>query len=281
MPTVKAKAKAEPDEQASTEINTSDRVENRAENKTDKKDASGLLPLTSSTWNPELEDHQIEYLDDYFETMRHNPAATATLICKGHQCEIYKHCPLAQASVNLPVGHPCPVERKLVEQWTTDLMNELGIEPDAHVDRAQVSEIVRSRLFSKRSQEILANHTALVDSYKGVDQEGNPLWESKLNPILPFFEKNTKMSEKILDSLIATRESKSRDKSRVTVTGADIVSGLMSRMRELEQQKPRAVENLQGNIHEEQQKRLDIVDAQWEPLEPLEETVDEEERGPV
>lgn len=217
-------------------------------------------------YSPELSDDDILYLNDYFTTMRHNPSATSTLICKGTQCEVYKHCPLAQLRKQLPISQPCPVERQLIEIWTRDLMQELDVDLDAHVDRAQVAELVRNRLMIKRTQEILADSTAIVESFKGFDPEGNPLVEPKLHPLLPVFEKTSKISEKIMDSLIATREAKSRDKSREVTTAANFAAQIMHKMQNIEMGEPRHLTDARGNLKEEEQKRIEVVDVSFEPV---------------
>lgn len=202
--------------------------------------------LVADDYDPELTEGDTVFIGDYFGHMRHSPVHTAALICKGRQCEIAKHCPLYQLKKKLPEGRPCPVERELVRIWTIDLMQELRVEEDAHVDRSQIAQLVHSRLTMKRTQEVLADTPSLMESFKGMTEDGVPIMEPKLNPLLAVFDKHFKISDQILNSLIATREAKAKDKSRESMTMAQLTANVVARAREIKASDPKYIEVVSG-----------------------------------
>lgn len=213
-----------------------------------------LLPK----YTEEFSEEEVEYISSYMEKMRSSPVTSAALICKGKKCEILAHCPLHQLGKNLPVGKPCPVEDQLINQWTQDLIDELGVEHDAWVDQAQVSELVRARLLTKRASEVLANEEMVVDSYRGQDESGTPIYDRITHPLLALFKDTNKISADLHKSLIASREAKSQDKSRKIMSYTDLISAVQRKLSESkssEQGVDVLVEEARGNLEVEARKK--------------------------
>jgi hypothetical protein len=173
-------------------------------------------------------------IDDYMHRMRYSPTAESFLVCRGAGCEVAHACPLKKARIPFPEGKQCPVERKLVEVWTLDLMRELEVEDTAYVDKAQIATVVHSQLLTKRSQEIIANSTSLVEAFRGFAPSGEVITELKVHPMLFMFDKYAKTREDALSSLIATREAKSKDRSRESASAAQLVSAVMGKVKAIE-----------------------------------------------
>lgn len=202
-----------------------------------KKQEPELNPVElvkTNDYDPALTPAESNILSGYFTGMRDTSAKTAPLICKGEDCEVYRSCPLAQMKKKLPLQKVCPVEKALVDIWTQDLMNELEIEPGEHVDKAQISDVVRARLFNKRAQEILANSKSIIMAFRGMTEEGQPILEPKLHPMMYSFDRNAKIIQDNLSALLATRDAKSKDKSRSNTSPAVIVAQVMHKMQNLE-----------------------------------------------
>lgn len=189
--------------------------------------------ISTPDYDPALNEAERVALAKYFNGMRDTPAQTAPLICKGEDCEVYRSCPLAQMKKRLPLHKPCPVERTLVEIWTRDLIRELDIGPDEHVDLSQVSELVRARLFNKRAQEVLANSKSVIMAFRGLTEDGQPILEPRLHPIMYAFDRNSKIIQENLEALVATRDAKSKDKSRQVATPAAIAAMLMNKVNSM------------------------------------------------
>ena len=180
---------------------------------------------------------QTKRLVAYLNTLKHGFSATAPLICIGEQCPYSKKCPLG-ANNSYPIGHECPIEGTLIEMWHNDYVRELGIDPTSKVDGALVGDLVLWEILEKRATEELANNPATIQkNVIGLTQteEGmKPVYRDELNPIMGFLEKAQRQKGKILNSLIATREAKSKDVNRVMADPSTYASKLLEKARELQ-----------------------------------------------
>lgn len=213
--------------------------------------------MITKDWTEE----EVQYLDDYFKRVRKSAAHNVVLMCKGHNCEIAHKCPLIALGKKTPVGSPCPIETHAVEQMTKELVDDLGINPDNAVDMAQVGEIVRFALLEMRADIVFANSTVMTERVAGFDADGAPIFQDQLNPIFSLYEKTSKAKEKLRASLIATREAKSKDKSRESMSMAQLIETVMSKAAEHKRALPQTtVKALTGPVSEK------AIDVDWEEI---------------
>lgn len=206
-------------------------------------------------YSPTFSAEDKQFLDAWMKRMRHTHVATAPLLCRGKECPIIHTCPLHRLNKALPIGKTCPVEQGLLDMWEKDLTSELGIQETDYVDQAQVAEYLELRLLTKRAREGLATQDLLIDAIRGVDKEtGEVLIEKKLNPLLTLFERLAKAKDRILETLIATRDAKSKDKSRKSVSAADVAAALFHQVQLVKS--------------EEEARRITAVDVDYIDLDP-------------
>ena len=161
-----------------------------------------------------LEDNEKAVIRDYFTKMRYGPIISDALICKGQACEFYVKCPLGQIGKLPPPNSPCPVELALAQQWCEDLANELEVDSASIIDNAQIQSIVSNNIFIKRAKEILAQSSPVIKVFKAIALDGTPLFEPRLHPLIYALREIHTMNDRDLNSLIATREAKSKADQR-------------------------------------------------------------------
>ena len=66
----------------------------------------------------------------------------------------------------------------------------------------------------------------------GFDDEGEPLVKEMMNPAILMLEKAGKMSQKLLEALIATREAKAKDKTRKQTSMSEISARVAKKIAE-------------------------------------------------
>jgi hypothetical protein len=181
---------------------------------------------------------QIKRLVLYLNTLKHGCSATAPMICLGEQCPYAKKCPLG-ANNSYPIGKECPIEGTIIEMWTNDYIRELGIDPASKVDGALVGDLVFWEVLEKRATEELAqNPNILQKTVAGftTDTQGKqvPVYKDEMNQIVNFLEKAQRQKLKIMNSLIATREAKSKDVNRIMADPSTYASKLLEKARELQ-----------------------------------------------
>ena len=172
----------------------------------------------------------------YINTLKHGFSAMVPIICTGEQCPYAKKCPLGSNN-NYPIGKDCPIEGTLLEMWYTDYVKELGVDPDSKVDGALVGDLVFWEILEKRATEELANKPQIIQkNFAGFQQtsEGaTPVYKDEMNQIVNFLEKAQRQKLKIMNALIATREAKAKDASRIIADPSTYASKLLEKAREL------------------------------------------------
>jgi len=154
----------------------------------------------------------------YLNKLKTGFQAAIPIICIGEQCPFAKKCPLGDNN-NYPMGHDCPIEDAMREIWYNDYARDLEVKKGSRVDESLVHDLVLWEMLSKRAAEELSSDPRIVKrSVAGFQQTRDgmqPIYKDELNQRLAFLEKAQKNKMKILDSLIATREAKSKDTSRI------------------------------------------------------------------
>lgn len=180
---------------------------------------------------------EVKRLILYINTMKHGFSASVPMICTGEQCPYAKKCPLGSNN-NYPIGKDCPVEGTLLEMWHNDYVKELGVDPDSKVDGALVGDLVFWEILEKRASEELAKKPEIIQkNFAGFQQTGNgeatPVYRDEMNQIINFLEKAQRQKLKIMNALIATREAKAKDASRIIADPSTYASKLLEKAREL------------------------------------------------
>jgi len=179
----------------------------------------------------QVPEEEREFFTLYLERLRFGPMATSTIDCTAGECKFWQKCPYNLRNLEPPLGGECPVEAFLIKLWSSDLADELAIDGKSGIDLSLVQKVAKSRLFSKRAEEILAQDGFIMRSYRGVDTQGNALFEYKLHPLINLIEKSFKMEDTILKRLIATRESKHNAQLTGVRTLADMMSQLNAKVK--------------------------------------------------
>jgi len=179
----------------------------------------------------------------YLNTLKTGFQASMPMICLGEQCPYAKKCPLGENN-NYPMGSDCPMETYLREQWFDDYVKDLEIPEDSKVDASLVQDLVLWDMLSKRAVEELAVDPKIVKKSVAGFQQTNegmkPIYKEEVNQRLTFLEKAQRQKMKIMDSLIATREAKSKDTSRILHDPSTYAAKLLDKARELRERAAKA-----------------------------------------
>jgi len=198
---------------------------------------------------------EIKRLIVYMNTMKHGFSAAVPVICTGEQCPYKDKCPLGMNN-NYPFGKECPIESTLIDIWYQDYVKALDVNPDNKVDTSLVGDIVFWDILEKRATEELAKKPEILRKNVAGFQETKdglkPIYKEEMNQIINFLEKAQRQKLKIMDALIATREAKSKDISRVVADPSTYASKLLDRARELTK-KAEEMGVIEGEVIEEKE----------------------------
>jgi len=142
--------------------------------------------------------------------------------------------------------HNCPVEATLLHRDLDAYMRELDISEDNVVDVAILKEYLMWNLFAKRAREEMALDPQIVRrNFITLDKDGEPIFQEQLHPAFTMLEKQSRTKQKLLESLIATREAKAKDVNSKTKNFADLARVFRERVEEkLEEKRLKQVDNL-------------------------------------
>lgn len=174
----------------------------------------------------------------YLNTLRTGFQAAIPIICLGEECPYAKKCPLGDNN-NYPRGHECPIETTLKMMWFSDYAKNLDIKPGDKVDESLVHDLVLWEMLAKRAVEELAQDPKIVKkAVAGFSQTSTgqmPVYKDEINQRLVFLERAQRQKIKIMDSLVATREAKSKDTSRMIHDPSTYAAKLLEKARQLQE----------------------------------------------
>jgi len=183
---------------------------------------------------PELSTEQVQWLDQWFSRNSLSAASSAPLICT-EGCNYRQSCPISLLQTPLPIGRECPIERTLLREYANKMQQALDIDGDdpwslSLVEYASLWKVIMRRALMETSRDKL-----VVESYRGVDKEGNALFESKIHPAILLAERVNKILHDIGEDLIATRKAKAKLDKEGSSEGPDAaLARIKARMKEAE-----------------------------------------------
>jgi hypothetical protein len=179
---------------------------------------------------------EVKKLVLYVNTLKHGFSASVPLICTGEKCPYASKCPLGENN-NYPIGKECPIESTLTDIWYSDYIKDLEVDPDNRVDTALVGDVVFWEILEKRAAEELAKKPEIirrnVAGFQDTKDGVKPIYREEMNQIINFLEKAQKQKLKVLNALIATREAKAKDVSRIISDPSTYASKLLDKAKEL------------------------------------------------
>lgn len=170
-----------------------------------------LKETYDDTTLPELSPKAIEKIRKYILKISYGSSSWISLICTGENC-VYRHaCVLLKPEVELeaPIGKECPFERFLAKKWFKEYTTSVKIDENDRVEVSQVNDLVEIELIKSRINAMLASEGLIVDVTIGTDPNtGDIITTKSKHQAIEIKDICDRRKDKILKSLVATRESK-------------------------------------------------------------------------
>ena len=182
---------------------------------------------------------EVERLKKEISTMLYfGPNASLPMICSGPKCPVAKSCYLEEIG-KAPIGCRCPLELAMMNKWKDDYLTTLGASWEDKIERQAIMDLVETEIFRARANGIIATEGFILENVIGVNSEtGEPIYTKQKHIALGVADQMSKRQERILKSLVATREMKEKlGKNKVDPTKKE--SELLERIR-----KARARDNI-------------------------------------
>lgn len=177
-------------------------------------DIKELAPLTEHMSDERkketlLSPIQVERLKRELTTQAYfGSAASLPMVCKGPQCPLAKTCMLEQVG-KAPIGDKCPIELLLMNKWKDEYVATLGVSWEDKIERQAIMDLVETEIMRARANGIIAEEGFILENPVGVNPDtGMPIMAKQKHIALEVADQMSKRQERLLRSLIATREMK-------------------------------------------------------------------------
>lgn len=192
-------------------------------------------PLTPAGWTlPDLTPEEMSHISQHFRSHRAGIPKFTPLICKGPDCEFASECVLVQQGIQPPVGRQCFVELNLIRTWMQGMADELELEGNNFFDVASIGAIAINKIIMKRALGVLAREPLVVESFRAMTPDGDPVFENKANPAIAILREFTKLNQEIYRDMMVTRREKSKDAARKIISPTEAAERLRERMKQVE-----------------------------------------------
>jgi len=158
------------------------------------------------------------------------------MVCLAEACSISSQCPL-QAAGKAPLGKLCPFEQFFMEKWRDEYIISLKADWDDKIERALVMELVEIDILNARANAYLATEGFIMENVVGInEQTGEPLIRKEEHIALSVKTKVQARRDKILKSMVATREAKTKLFTAIKDDASTYSAKLRERARQMEEQ---------------------------------------------
>lgn len=199
----------------------------------EKTDTGGLV--WPDGHNPNFTEEQKNKIAEFVGTQTDRGIESMAMKCKKHECPFKNNCIIYQMDPDaVPEGKSCPIELTYIHSTYTRMSEHLGITDADFVDKHSLKDYVMYDVFTKRMCEELAEEGLMtVETTVGVDPAtGRFLTRKEAHPAFRVIQANSKVKQLLLNSLLATREAKTRANIADTQTFSGFLKELMVKVEE-------------------------------------------------
>lgn len=136
--------------------------------------------------------------------------AMLPMMCKGPECPIAKTCMLQQIG-KAPIGQECPLELAFMNKLKDELVQSLDVDWNDRIERQAVMDLVETEILQARANGILSEEGFIMENVVGISENtGEPIMRKEKHIALEVKDMIYKRKERLLKSLVATKEMKKK-----------------------------------------------------------------------
>ena len=135
------------------------------------------------------------------------------IVCKGHSCPYGATCGLLEFGLDV-LGERCPLETTMIEQKLANYTQEFDLDESSYTDWTMVKELINAEIMIERCMALMSQDgSAIEEIFIGTSESsGTDYFRRDISKVQELYERNLKIKERILDTMMATRKAKSRVK---------------------------------------------------------------------
>lgn len=132
----------------------------------------------------------------------------ASMVMTCHAECPYKEICILKRETLAPYGHPCPIEKKIVYQLESDVMQSLDIEANNPIEMELLWDLIDMKLLDMRASAALKDGKLLQKVESKVGQ--NTMSKDELSPLIEAKLDLKKLKHSVIDAFVATRRAKKK-----------------------------------------------------------------------
>ena len=135
------------------------------------------------------------------------------IVCKGCNCPYGATCGLLEFGLDT-IGERCVLETTMIEQKLANYTEEFGLDESSYTDWTMVKELINAEIMIERCMALMSQDgSAIEEIFIGTSESsGTDYFRRDISKVQELYERNLKIKERILDTMMATRKAKSRMK---------------------------------------------------------------------
>jgi hypothetical protein len=160
--------------------------------------------------------------------------AMVPLYCAGPACIFATTCPLQKIN-KAPIGKQCILENELLKEWTMRYFEEYDIDPNNFTEIGYINELAEINVMEMRINQQLArpeNASLLKEEVAGFSRDGEPIYQSVINPLVEQKEKLSNRKSKIIKLMVGDRQEKYKKEAALKIRQDSDPSSSMAAARQ-------------------------------------------------
>lgn len=173
------------------------------------------------------------------QRMRTSLFASIPMKCEAEKCVFADICPLMKQGL-APKGKPCPIEMAAVQQFMSEYMEELGVDPNNLIEVSMIRDLVDQEIQYMRKTWILSKEHFIQENVVGVS-DGEVVLQKQLHLAVELEDRLHKRKKDLRNQLLATREARSKA-GQGQLDSSQTISKIMDEVRQIDRAKQKALE---------------------------------------
>lgn len=174
------------------------------------------------------------------QKMRTAMFASIPMKCYAEKCRFADICPLMKENL-APKGKPCPIEMAAVQQYMSEYLVELDVNPDNLIEVGMVRDLVDQEIQYLRKTWVLSQEDFIQENPLGVDNKGNVVLRKELHLAVELEDRLHRRKRDLRNQLLATREARAKV-GQGQLDTAQAISKVMDQIRQVETAKQKALQ---------------------------------------
>lgn len=151
-------------------------------------------------------------IHNHINKLQTGATAMVPLYCGGQErCPLSDRCPFLKENKTPPIGKQCLIELTLLKNWIYQYMQEYNVDPENFTEVSYCEQLAEIEIYLLRINYNLSkpeNASLMVDQPVGVDNDGNPITQQQLSPLMELKEKLQNRMSKIVKLMVGDRQEK-------------------------------------------------------------------------